>query len=66
MNCPVCHAWTSVNATRSKPDAITRRRECANGHTFSTLEQIIPSKCQISALGQTKTLQPLPLMHTSK
>lgn len=56
MKCPICNVWTSVNETRSKPDSIQRRRECANGHTFSTLEQIIPKKCLNSKLGQTKTL----------
>lgn len=34
MKCPSCQAWTSVNETRGTQ----RRRECANGHRFSTLE----------------------------
>lgn len=34
MKCPTCGAWSSVLATRGT----TRRRECANGHRFSTLE----------------------------
>lgn len=34
MKCPICNAWTSVKATRG----VLRRRECANGHRFSTKE----------------------------
>lgn len=34
MKCPFCDAWSSVNYTRG----IRRRRECANGHRFSTQE----------------------------
>lgn len=34
MNCPECHAWSEVLQTR----APRRRRECANGHRFSTIE----------------------------
>lgn len=34
MNCPECQAWSEVLQTR----APRRRRECANGHRFSTVE----------------------------
>lgn len=34
MKCPTCGAWSSVLATRE----ISRRRECANGHRFSSVE----------------------------
>lgn len=34
MKCPTCGAWSSVLETRG----VTRRRECANGHRFSTIE----------------------------
>jgi len=34
MKCPTCDADTSVKATRGE----VRRRECFNGHRFSTLE----------------------------
>jgi transcriptional regulator NrdR family protein len=40
MNCPICNAWTTVNDTRNKEDYTTRRRECANGHTFTTEERV--------------------------
>lgn len=38
MNCPRCGAWTNVLATRGA----TRRRECGNGHRFTTVE-VVPS-----------------------
>ena len=44
MNCPICNAWTSVNETRNKKTYITRRRECANGHTFNTEERVKPKR----------------------
>ncbi len=34
MKCPQCAAWSSVKETRD----IRRRRECANGHLFTTNE----------------------------
>lgn len=36
MKCPFCDAWSAVRETR---DA-RRRRECANGHRFSTVEVV--------------------------
>lgn len=39
MNCPTCGAWSSVLDTRNGPnETVKRRRECANGHRFFTLE----------------------------
>lgn len=37
MKCPVCGVWSSVLQTRSS----VRRRECANGHRFNTVEKTI-------------------------
>lgn len=34
MKCPECKAWTLVLETRKE----YRRRECANGHRFWTVE----------------------------
>lgn len=34
MNCPECGAWSVVLDTRGP----RRRRECGNGHRFSTIE----------------------------
>lgn len=34
MMCPTCSAWSAVLNTR----LARRRRECANGHRFSTVE----------------------------
>lgn len=36
MKCPHCAAWSSVLDTRGK----SRRRECANGHRFRTVETV--------------------------
>lgn len=44
MNCAQCGAWSSVAETR-KADrgfTLTRRRRCANGHTFTTYEVLAP------------------------
>lgn len=38
MKCPHCGAWSNVLETRTT----RRRRECANGHRFSTVE-VLPS-----------------------
>lgn len=42
MNCPECNTWTFVLQTRQRKTdgAKTRRYECANGHRFSTTEQV--------------------------
>ena len=43
MNCPECGAWSLVNETRKSPTfGYRRRRECANGHKFTTKEVVIP------------------------
>jgi len=47
MKCPnlKCGTWTRVLETRDKPENQTYRRyECANGHKFSTLEQVAQFK----------------------
>ena len=35
MKCPICKVWSFVLSTRN---GVMRRRECANGHRFSTIE----------------------------
>jgi hypothetical protein len=42
MKCPICNAWTRTLETRTNEDTneIWRRKECANTHTFITLEQV--------------------------
>lgn len=44
MDCPTCKAWAEVKDTRPRKEDNTRYRryECANGHRFSTLEQVLP------------------------
>lgn len=40
MNCPECGVWTEVISTRGT----RRRRECGNGHRFTTEEVIAKLK----------------------
>jgi len=40
MKCPVCNVWTTVNDTRNKEGFTLRRRECGNGHKFTTEEHV--------------------------
>lgn len=43
MKCPECGVWTIVRETRKSPTfGYKRRRECANGHKFTTKEVVIP------------------------
>lgn len=37
MKCPHCDGWTEVRETRGD----RRRRECANGHRFTTQEVVV-------------------------
>jgi transcriptional regulator NrdR family protein len=42
MMCPVCKTrYNKVLDTRANPEYILRRRECYNGHKFSTKEYAI-------------------------
>ena len=38
MNCPECGAWSVILETRSSTTRYRRRRECGNGHKFTTEE----------------------------
>jgi transcriptional regulator NrdR family protein len=42
MICPDCQAWTRTLETRERKldNTVRRRYECANGHRFSTLEEV--------------------------
>ncbi len=43
LKCPECGVWTVVNEARpSDMYGYRRRRECANGHRFTTQEVVIP------------------------
>jgi transcriptional regulator NrdR family protein len=37
MKCPNCKVWSFVLSTRK---GVIRRRECANGHRFTTIETL--------------------------
>lgn len=42
MKCPECGVWSSVVETRdSSMLGFRRRRECANGHRFTTQEVVV-------------------------
>lgn len=45
MRCPACHSWSRVLETRGS----TRRRECANGHRFTTTEVCIAHEEAVQA-----------------
>ena len=40
MKCPVCDTWTSVEETRQRVNGKYRRYQCANLHTFGTMESL--------------------------
>ncbi len=44
MNCPECGAWTTISETRLTVMRYRRRRECGNGHRFTTEEVVVPQK----------------------
>lgn len=46
MRCPECDVWAIVLETRHRKtkNATARRYECANGHRFSTVEQVAKFK----------------------
>jgi hypothetical protein len=44
MNCPQCGTWTDVKETRNRTEYMYRRRECANGHFFTTEERVRPER----------------------
>ena len=41
MKCPACNSWTLVKETRTNKEGYRRRRECGNGHLFTTQELVI-------------------------
>ena len=43
MKCPTCGAWSLVLDTRTKKEGMRRRRKCANGHRFVTVEAVVPT-----------------------
>lgn len=41
MNCPTCGLPLGVRESRRHENKVHRRRECADGHRFTTREEII-------------------------
>lgn len=56
MKCPTCGTWSSVLETRPLHGGARRRRECANGHKFWTLEVTDSAEARRQAR-RDKTLQ---------
>ena len=48
MNCPECGAWTTISETRLTVMRYRRRRECGNGHKFTT-EEVVVSQEQLNS-----------------
>jgi len=44
MNCPECGVWSVILETRSSTTRYRRRRECGNGHKFTTEEIVVPQE----------------------
>jgi len=40
MNCPTCNKGSEVIDSRLIPNGVRRRRQCLNGHRFTTIEQV--------------------------
>jgi transcriptional regulator NrdR family protein len=42
LNCPICEGkvWSTVEDTRAKEGFTLRRRQCGNGHKFTTEEHV--------------------------
>lgn len=46
MKCPECAGWTDIKDTRQNKErtVVTRRRQCANGHLFTTHEKQVKTR----------------------
>lgn len=61
MRCPYCDAWTEVKQTR---DGVRRRRECANGHRFNTVETVEPERPRQTSPVVAKDPQTMTVVRT--
>ena len=59
MRCPECNVWAIVLQTRKRKteNVTTRRYECANGHRFSTIEQVAKFKPSEQKPDQSKHIK---------
>jgi transcriptional regulator NrdR family protein len=63
VKCPECGTWTVVLETRATDkNHVTRRRECANEHRFTTQEVAIPQEAideerRVNMLNNLKRLE---------
>ena len=55
MKCPICSAESIVKDVRDRNDYRIRRRECKNGHFFSSYE--IPDERMTELLNFEKTVK---------
>lgn len=60
MKCPTCNAWTRTLETRNHEpyNHIWRRKECANMHIFTTIEQITDGAAPRPPLKNVVAVQP--------
>ena len=56
MKCPYCGAWSDVKDSRQG----RRRRECANGHRFTTQEIIIDEKLHLEKIERMNRARKYP------
>jgi len=56
MKCPHCGAWSDVKDSRQG----RRRRECANGHRFTTQEIIIDEKLHLEKIERMNRVRKYP------
>jgi len=54
LKCPICIAWTTVEQTKNLGGFVERRRRCANNHTFTTEERVVPQKRRGRPFKETK------------
>jgi transcriptional regulator NrdR family protein len=61
MKCPQCGAWSDVKDSRQG----RRRRECANGHRFTTQEIIIDEKLHLEKIERMNRARKYPKKNPS-
>ena len=63
MKCPECGVWTVVKEVRpSTVHGYRRRRECANGHKFTTVETVVPQEVmELELKTRNRNVKKLPL-----
>ena len=56
MLCPICRTkFHEVKESRKVAGLVARRRRCFNGHSFKTVEQVLPLEFDDKAVPQPVT-----------